>query len=83
MPIRPLADFAGVSLARRHRIPVRQAREPRHADVRRDMGGLALSKVGYDRYLKLSGRFARCLRRLLRLHRHRGGSGLNRKEKEP
>ena len=42
------------------------------------MGGLALSKVGYDRYLKFVWPFvARRLRRLLRLHRDRGGDELS------
>ena len=77
MPIlAPLADFAGrLARARRDRIPVGVGLvnlvTPTSAVI---MGGLALSKVGYDRYLKFVWPFlvAR-LRRLLRVHRHRGG----------
>ena len=54
MPIlAPLADFAGVDRASRHRLPVgvglRELLTPTSAVV---MGGLTLAKVGYDRYLR-------------------------------
>ena len=76
MPIlAPLADFAGVSRA----IAVTAFQSasglvnlvtPTSAVI---MGGLALSKVGYDRYLKFVWPFApRRLRHLLRVHRHLG-----------
>ena len=75
MPIlAPLADFAGVSRA----IVVTAFQSasglvnlvtPTSAVI---MGGLALSKVGYDRYLKFVWPYlGRRLRRLLRLHRDR------------
>ena len=79
MPIlAPLADFAGVSRA--VAVTAYQSASglvnlvtPTSAVI---MGGLALSKVGYDRYLKFVWPFARRrLRRRLRVRRHRGGVG--------
>ena len=81
MPIlAPLADFAGVSRALV--VTAFQSASgfvnlvtPTSAVI---MGGLALSKVGYDRYLKFVWPFLARLRRRLRVHRHRGGDRLMR-----
>ena len=83
MPIlAPLADFAGVSRATvvtafQSASGVVNLVTPTSAVI---MGGLALSKVGYDKYLRFVWPFlARRLPRRLRLPRNLRGDVMNRK----